>query len=127
MDRLKFKEKMEDTYSYDYLDDATINSALEIIVENTEPLSSTATNGNDRVLLIAMEELAELSQEISKFLRGKGNPIGILEELADVSIVIRQIKSILHINNTDLNKAICIKIDEGLDKMELGKDKTLIK
>lgn len=117
MDRAKFKEKLQDRYNYDYLDDSAIDNVLDLVMENTEPIFSTASSNSDRQLLIAMEELAELSQEISKFLRGKGDRIGLLEELADVSIVLRHTKRILHITEEELNKAMCVKLDEALDKI----------
>ena len=109
MDRQKFEKKFNEKDSYDYLDDESINAVLEMVTECTDDLSKTASSGKDRQLLIAMEELAELSQEVSKYLRGKGDYIGLLEELADVTIVIKHIKMILGIKDEDLNRAVCIK------------------
>lgn len=45
------------------------------------------------VLVIAMEELAELSQAISKVYRGKGNMDNLAEEIADVMIVLDWVKT----------------------------------
>ena len=56
-----------------------------------------------------MEELAELSKEISKELRGKGDEISILEELADVQLCIYYIQEICGISNDALCKAINVK------------------
>ena len=42
---------------------------------------------NDRVLVIAVEELCELSQQLTKTLRGKMNKESLLEEYADALIV----------------------------------------
>ena len=58
-----------------------------------------------------MEELSELQKEISKELRGKGDKVNVLEELADVQIVIYYVKKILGISNEDIEKAISVKID----------------
>lgn len=58
-----------------------------------------------------MEELAELSQQIAKQLRGKGNYYNILEELADVYLGIYYVQDIVGIKNDDLYKAMNIKID----------------
>lgn len=63
-----------------------------------------------RNLIIVMEELAELSKEISKELRGKGDWYNILEELADVKLSLYYVQEICDISNDDLNKAINIKI-----------------
>ena len=63
-----------------------------------------------RNLIIVMEELAELSKEISKELRGKGDNINILEELADVQLGIYYVQEICGITNEELNKAMNIKM-----------------
>ena len=73
---------------------------------------SINSTGNDGIhLIIAMEELSELQKEISKELRGKGDKVNVLEELADVQIVIYYVKKILGISNEDIEKAISVKID----------------
>ncbi len=43
---------------------------------------------------VAMEELAELQQQVSKQIRGYDDPIGLLEEMADVYICLDYLKSI---------------------------------
>ena len=126
MDRQKFEENFKERDNYDYLDNESINAVLEMVTECTEDLSTTASGSEDRQLLIAMEELAELSQEVSKYLRGKGDYMGLLEELADVTIVMKHIKMILGIKDEDLNRAVCIKIDESLDKIGPSTDRTPI-
>lgn len=64
-----------------------------------------------RNLIIVMEELSELSQEISKFLRGKKDLVGLTEELGDVYLALDYVKSICGISTDDLNKAMNVKID----------------
>lgn len=64
-----------------------------------------------RNLIIVMEELAELSQQIAKQLRDKGDYYDILEELADVYLGIYYVQDIVGIKNDDLYKAMNIKID----------------
>lgn len=44
---------------------------------------------------IAMEEFAELQQQISKQIRGYDDRIGLLEEMADAYIYLELLKSIL--------------------------------
>ena len=71
------------------------------------------TDGNSRGhknLIIMMEEMAELSKEISKELRGKGDNINILEELADVKLGIYYVQEICKISDEDLHKAMNVKI-----------------
>lgn len=61
-------------------------------------------------LVVAMEELAELSQELSKIVRRRGNRISVLEELADVSIMCRYVQKALNIDDNELNRAINVKL-----------------
>lgn len=60
--------------------------------------------------IIVMEELAELSKEVSKFVRLKGNRDALLEEMADVLIGIDYLKEIHDISDKELDKAIAIKL-----------------
>jgi len=62
-------------------------------------------------LITANEEFAECQQEVSKFLRGKSDPVGLLEETADALISIRYIQKICGITDEMLSKAINVKID----------------
>lgn len=48
--------------------------------------------GKPHQLIICMEEMAELSKELSKNLRGHNNLQEIAEEVADVEIMLEQIK-----------------------------------
>lgn len=45
-------------------------------------------------VIVAIEEMAELQKELTKWLRGKRNPAGLLEEMADVSIMLNQLELI---------------------------------
>ena len=45
-------------------------------------------------VIVAIEELAELQKELTKWLRGKCNPACLLEEMADVSIMLNQLQLI---------------------------------
>lgn len=60
---------------------------------------------------IAMEELAELQQQISKQIRGYGDHLGLLEEMADAYICLNFLGSIFDINPDDLQKAIDVKLE----------------
>ena len=70
---------------------------------------------------LAQEELAELIVALSKIIRYKANPVTIgnlIEELADVEIMISQIKIGLMINETDIQTAKdlkCKRLRELLD------------
>lgn len=76
-------------------------------------IDSNLHDGNPRGhrnLIIVMEELSELSKEISKQLRDKGDQYNILEELADVKLGIYYVQEICGVNNDDLHKAMNIKM-----------------
>ena len=47
--------------------------------------------GEDLQQIVAMEEMAELTQQISKMLRGKGDLGHLAEEIADVQIMLDQL------------------------------------
>lgn len=49
-------------------------------------------NGENHQRSVACEELAELTKEVLKVIRGKGVNMRVCEEIADVEIVIEQLK-----------------------------------
>lgn len=55
--------------------------------------------GGECQVLMAVEECSELQQAILKFLRDKCSPIEISEEMADVEIMLEQLKVVF--NNKD--------------------------
>ena len=58
--------------------------------------------GETNQLIIAMEECSELIKEVSKYIRTKDNKENLTEELADVCIMIEQIRLIVGINELEL-------------------------
>lgn len=50
--------------------------------------------GKHSQLIMAVEEMAELTKELSKNIRGEKNISGISEEIADVEIMLEQLKII---------------------------------
>lgn len=62
------------------------------MMDYTETLcAAIAVFGREMQQIVAMEELGELIQEISKQLRGKGEPEHMAEEIADVRIMLDQL------------------------------------
>ncbi len=49
-------------------------------------------NGENHQRAVACEELAELSKELLKVIRGKGVNMRVCEEIGDVEIVLEQLK-----------------------------------
>lgn len=65
-----------------------------------------ACNGEETQSIVCMEECAELTQAISKELRGKHDPEHLMEEMADVIICIEILKEIHHFSEQDINEWI---------------------
>lgn len=61
--------------------------------------------------IIQMEELSELSKEISKSVRGKHNKENMTEEMADVTIIIEQLKYRYDISDEEINIIMKEKIE----------------
>ena len=56
-------------------------------------------NGDSAQLVVAIEELSELIKEITKCLRHKGNIDHLAEEVADVEIMVEQVKLIFNVQD----------------------------
>lgn len=65
---------------------------------NKENILQSAINvyGEQPQMIVAMEEMAELIKELSKYIRGENNLEHIAEEIADVEIMIEQLKLIFN-------------------------------
>ena len=72
-------------------------------------------NGDSYQLVVAIEELSELTKEITKCLRNKGNIDHLAEEVADVEIVVDQVKQIFNVQ-----KKVELKRLFKLQRLEKG-------
>lgn len=90
-------------------EDVDMQWITDVLKQSVESNKKEGTQRGHRNLIIVMEELSELSKEISKKLRGKGDQIHILEELADVQLGIYYVQEICGISNEDLHKAMNVK------------------
>lgn len=72
--------------------------------------------GNNQ-LIVAIEELSELQKELCKFFRDKFNINNIIEELADVIIMLEQVKIYFGITDDRLNKEIEFKINRTKERL----------
>lgn len=59
----------------------------------------------------AMEEFSELSQQVSKSVRGMPDKTGMIEEMADSILAIATLKEMNDISTLELYKAINVKLD----------------
>ena len=79
------------------------------------------TYGNHAQLNQVMEECAELIKECSKAIRGKKNRPCIIEEVADVYIMLTQLRMMFEIDGVELKQLFDYKIrrlGERLDELE---------
>ena len=68
------------------------------------------TYGYDLQKQVAIEEMAELTKEICKDFRGKENRENIIEEIADVQIMLYQLMAMYNISDTELSYTLGLKI-----------------
>lgn len=103
MDKKVFIEQMKNCEPMDK------ESIMKILVDAVD---SDIGDGNPRghkKLIIVMEELAELTKEVSKELREKGDITNITEELADVQLCIYYVQEIVGIDDKTIEKAVSVK------------------
>lgn len=77
---------------------------------------AVAACGKEHQLIICMEEMAELTKELSKHIRGQENDLCVAEEIADVEIMLEQLKLIFDIR-TDVERVKdekLIRLDQRL-------------
>lgn len=79
--------------------------------------------GIESQLNIVQEELAELIQSISKYKRKKtsNNLISVVEEIADVDIMIQQLVIMLSISPYEINTEIDYKLNRQLQRIKEDK------
>ena len=68
-------------------------------------------------LAVAVEELSELQKEICKSLRDKTNIDNIIEEMADVTIMLEQLKMYFKISDSDLESVINFKLKRTEERL----------
>lgn len=99
--------------------DIDMSDIMSTIILSINALKNdTKICNTDRQMIVAMEELSELQQAISKNLRGKGDRFNTIEEIADVLISIMYLQYILSIPTCSIYKAMNVKIDRLRDELE---------
>lgn len=74
----------------------------------------------DKSMVIAMEELAELQQAISKGIRGKLDYDNLVEEVSDVMIVLEWIKNMHNVQQKDIDLWLDYKRERIIDRVNMG-------
>lgn len=73
-------------------------------------------HGEERQIIVAVEELSELTKELTKYLRGNSNFNEISEEMADVEIAIGELK-IMFENEKSVTVWRKYKVDRLAERM----------
>lgn len=89
---------------------------LEQVAEKLELIA--CYHGKEGQSIVAIEELSELQKELCKMLRGIGNPEHLAEEIADVEIMLCQIKELYALDPTLINAHILLKTQRQLDRIK---------
>ena len=71
--------------------------------------------------VVCMEELSELSQAISKEIRGIGDRSNLVEEIADVTICLEILKQIFAVTNVELEEWVKFKQERNLKRIKYEK------
>lgn len=100
MNRSVFKEELSDASAF--LNTDKVSENMQACVD---------AYGVEHVKYIAIQEMAELTKELTDDLRGKPDEDGILEELADVACVVEYLKLAYGISDEYLAAAMNVKVD----------------
>lgn len=71
----------------------------------------------EKQIIVAIEELSELQKELCKYLRDKYNEENLIEEIADVEIVLEQIKLYFNLDQNDIDKIKEQKIERTKERL----------
>lgn len=89
--RFELPKELQDKYDFD----------LQIL-EEYKILNMLVDKYEDKQLIVAIEELSELQKELCKTLRDKINRDNLIEEIADVEIMLQQLRIFFNISNSDI-------------------------
>lgn len=84
-----------------------------------------AKYGKEHQTFVAIEEMSELMKALTKNMRGEHNRQDIVEELADVYIVLDQIMVMHGIDLDEVVKKMNEKAKRMADRLEGGKDESV--
>lgn len=122
MDHQILKESIvnaENNYDFDLI--LSNDKKREVIDNMINFTSKKDHNGRGhRNLIIAMEELSELTKEISKSLRDEHDRLALMEEIVDVEHVILTLCNVFNISDDELNKIRYVKTKRIIDRVDSG-------
>ena len=94
---------------------------MEVNINKEIVSRSLDTYGNGMQLVVCMEELSELTQAISKEIRGKDNRNNLVEEMADVIICLEILKQIFAVTNVEIEEWVKFKQGRALKRIKYEK------
>ena len=74
--------------------------------------NAIAKYGTEHQMIVALEEMSELQKEICKDMRGNLNLKNLIEEIADVTIMLEQLRLIIGENG-----AVCEVMDSKIERL----------
>lgn len=89
--------ELQDSLSKQKKENSILRERLKTVlspVQHDTYRAAVETHGKTSQLVMAMEEMSELTKELSKNMRGQKNVSAISEEMADVEIMLEQLKVI---------------------------------
>ena len=94
---------------------------MEINVNKSIVSKSIKHYGEGIQSVVCMEELSELSQAISKEIRGIGDRSNLVEEMADVIICLEILKQIFAVTNVEVEEWVKFKQKRTLKHIKYEK------
>lgn len=74
--------------------------------------------GPERQIIKAIEEIGELLEEVARYKGGAANRWELMDEMADVTIMLNQMQIIAEIDPVDLEDRISYKLGRLVGRME---------
>jgi NTP pyrophosphatase (non-canonical NTP hydrolase) len=75
-------------------------------------------NGHKMQSVIAIEEMSELTKELTKMIRSKGDHDHLVEELADVMICLLQVREMYNVKDEELQNMINNKLERLKERLK---------
>lgn len=82
---------------------------------------AVALYGPDNQITVAIEELSELTKELCKVRRGEIRLSGLVEEIADVTIMLEQLRFMFSITSL-VNEAVDAKVERLAGNIKRAKE-----
>lgn len=120
MDHQILKESIVNAENNSDFDLILSNDKKREVIDDMINFTSKKDQNNERGhrnLIIAMEELSELTKEISKSLRDEHDRLGLMEEIVDVEHVILTLCNVFNISDDELNKIRYVKTKRIIDRV----------